>query len=68
MTDKNETLCCPDCGTENVIVYEKHAVMANSFEHYCFSVKAHDANAEAECLNCDWTGERHQLKKHGGAA
>jgi len=68
MTDKVETLCCPSCGTENVIVYEKRAVMANSLEHYCHSVKAHDSDAESHCLACDWTGQRGQLaNKIGGA-
>ena len=54
-------LVCPDCGTDQVIVYEKHAVMANTYEHYCHSVKAHDDDAEALCLKCEWTGKREDL-------
>lgn len=41
--------------------------MANTGELYCHSVKAHDAEAEARCLECGWTGRRDGLKQ-GGAA
>lgn len=59
------TLHCPECGTDQVIVYEMHAVMANTFEHYCHSVKAHDEDAKARCLKCEWSGERKDLSTHG---
>jgi hypothetical protein len=26
-------------------------------------VKAHDSDAKAGCLDCNWRGERHQLKE-----
>jgi hypothetical protein len=56
---KQETLLvCPECHTEQVVVYEEHAVMANTFEHWCHSVKAHDSDAKARCLECEWTGTR----------
>lgn len=56
------TLTCPDCGSDQVIVHEERAVMANTFEHYCHSVKAHDPDAKASCLKCNWAGERQHLK------
>lgn len=56
-------LTCPDCGSDQVIVYEEHAVMANTFEHYCHSVKAYDPDAKARCLECDWRGQRQDLKE-----
>ncbi len=55
-------LVCPQCESNEVIVYEEHAIWANTFEHFCHSVKAHDDDAKARCLTCDWTGIRHQLK------
>lgn len=57
------TLVCPECGTDQVIAYEVHAVMANTFEHYCHSVKPHDPDAKCRCLQCDWEGERKDLKE-----
>ena len=57
------TLICPECGSEKVTVREERLIDANTYEHYCHSVKAHDADAKAACLNCEWTGLRHQLKK-----
>lgn len=35
--------------------------MANTGEHYCHSVKTHDANSEATYLDCHWIGRRDQL-------
>lgn len=60
-----ETLRCPECGTDQVVVYEMHAIMANTFEHYCHSVKAHDSDAKARCLKCEWEGQRQTLAAHG---
>lgn len=56
-------LVCPQCESNEVVVYEERAVNANTFEHFCHSVKAHDSDAKARCLTCDWTGERSQLIK-----
>ncbi len=39
-------LVCPECGTDRVVVYEETAVLANTFEHWCHSVKAHDSDAK----------------------
>ena len=59
MTDK--TLVCPTCGHTEVAVTEERMVMVNSGEHYCHSVKAHDDDAKASCLACEWKGRRDQL-------
>ena len=64
MTDT--LLVCPKCESNEVLVFEEHAVDANTFEHFCLSVKAHDPDARARCLTCDWTGRRGELQK--GAA
>ena len=56
-------LVCPECFTDQVLVYEERAVMANTFEHWCHSVKAHDDDAKAECLECKWKGDRAGLYK-----
>jgi transcription elongation factor Elf1 len=56
-------LICPECGHEKVLVETITTVDANTFEHYCYSVKAHDSDAVARCTNCEWTGRRDQLKE-----
>jgi hypothetical protein len=56
-------LVCPECGSKEVCVYEKHAIDANTFEHFCFSVKGHDPGAEAFCKDCDWRGERYHFRE-----
>lgn len=52
---------CPECGADKVVVYGKTAYMANGLDLFCHSVKAHDINAEAACLECEWHGTRDQL-------
>ena len=59
MSDK--TLHCPNCDSENVAVTEETMWMVNTMEHYCHSVKAHDSDAKATCLDCRWEGERRNL-------
>jgi transcription elongation factor Elf1 len=54
-------LTCPDCGSDSVAVTEEQMFMANTGEHYCHSVKAHDNEARARCLSCHWTGHRGAL-------
>lgn len=55
------TLNCPDCGSENVAVTAEQMFMVNTGDHYCHSVKTHDYDAKAQCLDCNWAGERHHL-------
>jgi len=55
---------CPNCNSaEQIIVTAEQAFMVNTGEHYCHSVKTHDANAKASCLKCFWKGRRDQLKE-----
>lgn len=56
-------LTCPRCSSNKVVVREEALFMANSGEHYCHSVKAHDSHAAAACLDCDWDGYRSDLKQ-----
>jgi transcription elongation factor Elf1 len=51
-------LTCPECGSEQVTVTAEQSFMANTGEHYCHSVKTHDDEAKARCLDCQWTGHR----------
>jgi len=60
MTDEQE-LRCPSCGSNRVTVAEETMFMVNTMEHWCHSVKAHDADAKADCLACRWQGIRAQL-------
>jgi hypothetical protein len=58
---KPSELICPYCDSNSVTVTEKQMFMVNSLEHYCNSVKSHDPNAEASCLDCQWQGIRSNL-------
>lgn len=58
---KDDLLKCPECGSDKVTVSHLQRFMANTREHYCHSVKTHDANSEATCLDCQWIGRRDQL-------
>lgn len=57
----NTLLTCPSCGSDQVTVTEETKWMVNTMEHWCHSVKSHDDYAKANCLACDWDGERQQL-------
>lgn len=54
---------CPECDSARVFSTHEQAFMVNTGEHYCHMVKAHDSDAKAGCLDCNWRGERHQLKE-----
>jgi predicted Zn-ribbon and HTH transcriptional regulator len=60
---KDKILVCPECESEEVTVAEIQRFMVNTNEHWCFSVKAHDSNAPARCIDCAWEGERKELKE-----
>ena len=57
------TLHCPECGSEEVTTAHVQTFKVNTGEHYCHSVKTHDSDSPAYCIECQWRGERHQLKK-----
>ena len=52
---------CPECDSDNVALTAEQMFMANTHDHYCHSVKIHDDNAKATCLDCRWIGERKDL-------
>jgi transcription elongation factor Elf1 len=52
---------CPECGSFKVVSTAEQMFMVNTGEHYCHSVKAHDDDAKAKCLECDWVGQNWQL-------
>lgn len=56
-------LTCPDCGSDQVTLTAEQMWMANTYEHYCHSVKTQDDCAEATCLACGWVGQRINLKE-----
>lgn len=56
-----ELLKCPACGSFEVTAASEQMFMVNTGEHYCHRVKAHDSDARATCLDCDWVGIRDQL-------
>lgn len=66
MTTKDEDVLytCPECGSEEVAVTAEQMFMVNTGGHYCHSVKTHDPEAKATCLECRWEGRRDQLKEN----
>ncbi len=58
---ENVVLICPECGSEKVTTAHIEKFMVNTGEHYCHSVKTHDPDSPANCLDCRWTGERDDL-------
>lgn len=55
------TYTCPECGSDQVTTAHIQKFMVNSGDHWCHSVKTHDSYSPADCLDCDWSGERSQL-------
>ena len=56
-------LACPECESEDeVLVYSEQSFYVNTGEFFCESVKIHDADSKAYCLNCNWFGKRAGLK------
>jgi hypothetical protein len=53
---------CPECHSERVVTTYEQLVDANTFDHWCHSVKPHDPDSKAMCLKCNWTGERKDLE------
>lgn len=65
---KTSYLTCPECGSNNIHVYEQTAykLLANDdYEYYCQTSKLHDKDARVECQEhlCEWTGIRGELVK-----
>lgn len=56
-----DILYCPECGSDRVIVRAVTSYMVNTGEHYCHSVKTHDSDASAGCLECNWEAQRQDL-------
>ena len=59
------TYTCPDCGSDRVTTEHHQKFMVNTNEHYCHSMKTHDADSPATCLDCEWRGENQQLVASG---
>lgn len=59
-------LRCPECDSSKVTLTHEQSFMANTFEHYCHSVKVQDPESKAQCLKCNWSGRHDQLANYGG--
>jgi hypothetical protein len=57
------TYHCPECDSKQVTTEHHQMFMVNTSEHYCHSMKTQDSDSPATCLDCRWTGQRHQLKE-----
>ena len=60
---KEPTYHCPECESEKVATEHHQMFMVNTGEHYCHSMKTHDADSPATCLACRWTGVKQDLKE-----
>lgn len=56
-------ITCPDCGSENVLVYARTAYFINTMDFFCHSSKPHDYDADCRCSDCNWEGERRDIDK-----
>jgi len=54
---------CPDCGSDEVTTEHHQMFMVNTGEHYCHRIKTHDADSPAKCIQCQWEGQRKDLKE-----
>lgn len=52
---------CPDCYSKNVVTTYEQLVDANTFDHWCHSIKPYDHDSPAICLDCNWNGVRNDL-------
>lgn len=57
------TYTCPNYDSEQVTVGHLQTFMVNTGEHWCHSIKTHDSDSPATCLECWWEGERKDLKQ-----
>lgn len=57
------TYRCPKCDSDQVFSTHEQAFMVNTGDHYCHMVKPQDSDAQAGCLDCNWRGQRQQLKE-----
>ena len=58
----NNKLVCPECDSEDILVYSMTSYKVNKdMEYFCESVKPHDSDAPAHCMDCRWEGIRNQL-------
>jgi predicted Zn-ribbon and HTH transcriptional regulator len=58
---EEKILVCPECKSGKVCTEYHQMVDANTYDHYCHSVKAHDDYSPATCLECGWKGKRKNL-------
>ena len=56
---------CSACGSDRVTTEHHQMFMVNTGDHYCHAMKTQDAGSQATCIDCEWTGERRDLKKKG---
>lgn len=58
-------LTCPECNSTRVVLTEETSYFANTGEFFCHSVKTHDSDSKATCLDCWWVGKHFQLVGYG---
>lgn len=65
MEKRMATLRCPECMSEQVTLEYRQMIMANTWDHYCHSMKPQDNDSPSRCLYCEWTGRHDQLHGYG---
>lgn len=59
--DAEKIYRCPECNSDQVTTEHHQMFMLNTGEPYCHSMKPHDLNSPATCLDCWWLGELKNL-------
>lgn len=52
---------CPECGDDDLIIYQVVGYKMNTEEYFCTSVKTHDEYATVWCMECNWEGVRSDI-------
>lgn len=59
------TVHCPECMSNEILVYEETAWKLNEMEYWGQTKKLYDADAKVRCQSCQWIGEQQQLEGYG---
>ena len=62
---KEPIYVCPECGSDRVTTEHIQTFMVYTGGHFSHIVKTHGPDSPATCIDCQWTGERRDLKKKG---
>lgn len=56
---------CPNCESDEIMVYASTLWHLNTMEFYRHTSKAHDSDADYYCKSCNWEGLHNELGDKG---